>query len=305
MTNLEGGDFFVGLTGLKLSSDEIDLGDGISLSRTYAKFLSPLTLVNTELKPGIEMDPVTGEPMFPKPAMWHMSQNSSEITSQIRVPATYAEKVDGKFEVARFIVSIMRLWVDPSIGLHVVSNTSFSRLCGEMESNRVVVFPVETFPRQFQLMLSDEDSSSAEERVGWVKENWRVAHGLYRSSPEFRMALDSLDQGQFINNHALALVSLWGSLEALFSPSTSELKFRVSALIASYLENPGPGRLQMQKRVAKLYDMRSAAAHGKPRHDGNHLLETFDIVRKVLIKMIRRNSVPTKEDLEGILFGVS
>ena len=57
------------------------------------------------------------------------------------------------------------------------------------------------------------------------------------------------------------MVSPWGALEALFSPSTSELKFRVSSLIAAYFEVPGVERVKCQREVAKLYDKRSTAAH--------------------------------------------
>jgi hypothetical protein len=139
----------------------------------------------------------------------------------------------------------------------------------------------------------------------WVQENWKVAHKLYSSSTEFRLAADSLDSGQFVPNHALTLVSLWASLEAIFSPSTSELKFRVSALIAAYLEPPGMKRLELQKQVASLYDLRSAAAHGKPRHEPDHLLKSFELIRKVLLRMIHEASVPTKETLERRLFGAA
>lgn len=64
-------------------------------------------------------------------------------------------------------------------------------------------------------------------------------------------------------------------------------------------------RLELQKQVASLYDMRSAAAHGKSRHKPEHLLKTFELVRKVLIRTIVEKSVPTKETLEDCLFGVS
>jgi hypothetical protein len=100
------------------------------------------------------------------------------------------------------------------------------------------------------------------------------------------------------------LISLWGALEAFFSPSTTELKFRISALIASFLEPPGKQRATLQKDVAKLYDMRSAAAHGKPRHEQADVLNTFNLLRRVLFAFIDDKSVPTKDELEARLFGV-
>jgi hypothetical protein len=134
-------------------------------------------------------------------------------------------------------------------------------------------------------------------------DHWTATHQLLNGNSEFALAVEAIDTGQFVQSTALALVSLWGALEALFSPSTSELKFRVSALIAAFLEPPGTGRATLQKEIAKLYDKRSAAAHGKPKHQPEDLLATFNLLRRVLIKMISSGKVPSKDDLEGMLFG--
>jgi len=147
------------------------------------------------------------------------------------------------------------------------------------------------------------ETSSILESLTWVQANWRAALKLYTSSSEFRLAADALDAAQFIENEALALVSLWAAMEALFSPSTTELKFRVSALIASFLEEPGEARRTRQKLVAHLYDKRSAAAHGKPRHQSTDLVASFELLRKILIKMIHHKGVPNKEELDALLFG--
>jgi|SRR5712691_1739992 len=82
---------------------------------------------------------------------------------------------------------------------------------------------------------------------------------LIGESAEFALAVDALSSGQFVRSSALILDSLWGALEALFSPSTTELKFRVSSLIAAFLEPFGNSRGLQQKQIAKLYDKRSAA----------------------------------------------
>ena len=126
---------------------------------------------------------------------------------------------------------------------------------------------------------------------------------MYQSHAEFRLAIDALDHGQFEPNPSLSLVALWGAIEALFSPSTSELKFRVSSLVASFLEPPGSSRLLKQRRVAALYDQRSAAAHGKPKHTPEHLLESFELMRALLIRITELGEVPTKAQLEERMFG--
>ena len=105
-----------------------------------------------------------------------------------------------------------------------------------------------------------EHGDAGDEQIEGVKRRWRATHRLMNDSPEFALAAAAIESGQFIQNSALTLVSLWGALEALFSPSTTELKFRVSALIAAFLEPPGNSRLSLQKNIAKLYDKRSSAS---------------------------------------------
>lgn len=288
-------ELFAGLTSLELPEEPVALGRGLLLSKTHAKFLTPLSLVNTSA-PSVD-------PLRPKPAYWQVNRREYEVTAELWIPNTVAASFKERFEIAQFVVLMLRLWSDPGIGLHVISSHRFGALCDLPDNDRPVLIPVETHPRHFQ--LGTIDPSSVLSSLGWVKENWQTAHSLYNASTEFRLAADSLDSGQFVPNHALTLVSLWAALEAIFSPSTTELKFRVSALIAAYLKPPGDARLEFQKQVASLYDMRSAAAHGKPRHQGDHLLQTFELVRKVLIKMIHDKGVPTKEELERRLFGAA
>jgi hypothetical protein len=59
----------------------------------------------------------------------------------------------------------------------------------------------------------------------------------------------------------------------------------------------------LQKEIAKLYDKRSAAAHGKPKHDEEDLLASFNLLRRVLMTIIENKNVPSREDLEDLLFG--
>ena len=295
MHPLDDADLHAGLTGLELATELVDLGDGVLLVPTHAKFLTPLTLINTS--------PPSTDPLKPKPAFWQMGAREKDITAQLIIPRHVAKSFDERFELARFAVLVLRLWSDPGIGLHVVSSHRFEELCELPDNDRPFIVPIETRPRHFPLGTIDPTSVLAS--LKWVQENWRAAHKLYSSSTEFRLAADSLDAGQFVPNHALTLVSLWASLEAIFSPSTSELKFRVSALIAAYLEPPSAKRLELQKQVASLYDMRSAAAHGKPRHEPEHLLKSFELVRRVLLRMIHEAAVPTKELLERRLFSAA
>ncbi|MCO4881943.1 hypothetical protein VOI32_36405 [Paraburkholderia caribensis] len=68
---------------------------------------------------------------------------------------------------------------------------------------------------------------------------------------------------------------------------------------------PGEERLALQREIFELYDKRSAAAHGKPKHNDTHLVQTFNILQRVLVRMIEDNEVPSKAALNNMLLGAS
>ena len=291
---LEQADLYFGLTELQLKDSKIDLGNGILLHSAYAKFLSTPMLVNT--------DDITASLNKARPAYWQLKGGKpSEVTAELVIPANAAPSFDERFKLAKLIVFLIRLWTNPAIGLHVFSNYPLSSLTNLMDDVKPTIVPVEIHERYFHLGLVD--NTKIVTSLTWIQENWKSALNLYKTSSEFRLAADALDSGQFIQNTALTLVLIWGALEAIFSASSGELKFRASSLIASYLEPPGVSRIEMQKHVAALYDKRSAAAHGKPRHENDDLVQTFELLRKVIIRLIHEGAVPSKSDLEQYLFG--
>lgn len=185
----------------------------------------------------------------------------------------------------------------------VISNLSFSTAATAAD-NETRFLPLEIETRYFPLE-APEGIVLTPDRLSWVREHWSTAIEMRENHAELRLAMDALDRGQFIPNYALTIVSLWAALEALFSPAKTELRFRVSALIASYLKESGEERQNLHKRIMRLYEDRSAAAHGLANSRPEGLLETFELLRQVVLKMIGERHVPSKEDLEASLFGVT
>jgi Apea-like HEPN len=294
---------YIGLTDLPLGEENFDFGHGIFLRGADATFMSSLLLVNTDetsqqTKVGtLDKD---GRVPLPSPAFWQFGGKKTRITAELAIPNTIHPTLSQQYALARFIGSVLRLWTNPAIRLHAMSAHPFTELI-RLDGNRPYLVPLESFKQHSRLGLVE--TATMLESLAWVQANWRTAHRLYSSSTEFRLASDALDAAQFVENEALALVSLWAAIEALFSPSTAELKFRVSALIASFLEAPGSARRSRQKEIAHLYDKRSAAAHGKPRHQNADLVATFELLRRILIKMIQQGDVPSKDHLDALLFG--
>lgn len=282
---------FFGLHGLQLPEAGCDLGNGVVVRKTYAHIFAPFMVA---FAPPEELTKH-------HPGPWSSASGgiSYDISAELVVPIENEGGTDKAIQIARVILFLLRLGVNPAITLPVFSNLAFDR--ENANEKHQALYPFEVQNRFFALSVEEEAASF--ESLKWVQDYWLVTQELLKKSPEFALAKEAIDQGQFIQNTTLTLVSLWGALEALFSPSTSELRFRVSALIASFLEKPGPSRRELQKKVAKLYDKRSAAAHGRPKHDQQHLLETFNLLRNVLFKIIESGYVPNNEQLDIMLFG--
>jgi len=282
---------YVGLSNIDLGTRRIELGRGIIIEGTFAHLMSPMLLAFAK--------PMDGGP-HPGPWKSITSTDGHDISAQISIPIAAGKDEADCVHIGAIIVALMRLRCDPAIAMVAFSKLPFASLKFFAGSTAPVV-PLEVTPRSFPLMNARGEKAS--DTIGWVASNFETTVALRAKHQEFRVASAALDSAQFISNDALALISLWGALEALFSPSKAELRFRVSALIAAYLNEPGPGRLEAQKRIAVLYDKRSAAAHGQPRHVADDLVASFELLRSCLMKMIVEGTVPTKDQLENRLFG--
>ncbi len=291
MAALFEGNVYAGLSNLELNEQTLDLGKGVTLTKTYAHLTAPFLMAFKPAPPGGH-----------HPAPWKAASGgfNFDINAELLIPKNFEKKFISKIGVAQTIVFLIRLEINPSTTLPVLSNYPFSSM-PEVDDKKVKLVPFEVQPRYFCLKV--DNGRMTTEAAAWIKERWQVTHKLINASPEFSLAVEALNNGQFVRNTGLTMVSLWGALEALFSPSVSELKFRVSSLIAAFLEPPGEARYILQQEIARLYDKRSAAAHGKPRHETQDLLDTFTLLRRVLTEIIDCGKIPQKNELEGRLFG--
>ena len=284
------GDLHVGIAGLPMNVAAYDLGEGITISQTYAHLMAHFMMA-------FEPPPT---PNATHPAPWKPTTNNASYMADISADLLIPGRLSNRIETAKTILFLIRLRVNPAAIIAVLANNSFSEL-RTLPDHFCTIIPFEVIPRYFP--LESEENIASPFKLLWVRNNWQHTHKMITDSPEFSLAVAALTAGQFVFNHSLILLSLWGALEALFSPSTTELKFRVSSLIAAYLEEPGEQRLALQKQVSKLYDRRSSAAHGKPDHHADDVLETFNLLRRVLAAIVDLKHVPTKDELEKRLFG--
>jgi hypothetical protein len=282
---------FFGLHGLQLPGPSFELGRSIIIRKTYASIFAPFMVAFAP--------PESPDKHHPGPWSAASGGVSYEISAELVIPIGQERGSNECLQIARIILFLLRLGVNPAITLPVFSNMAFSKESAEAKDQTLHLFEVQR--RSFALAV--DESAATGKSLGWVKENWETVEKLVNSSSKFALASEAIDQGQFVQNTALTLVSLWGALEALFLTDRSELSFRVSSLIASFLEAPGDDRKERQKKIAGLYGKRSAAAHGTPKHSEHHVLDSFNLLREVLFKIIERGSVPTSDQLNSMLFG--
>jgi hypothetical protein len=270
----------------------MELGEGVVLSKTYAHLMAPFIMAFAPAHEGKH-----------HPGAWKTIESgiAYDITSQLSVPVTFGKSVDDRLLALMIVVFSIRLWFDPSVIARVASTHAFADLpaLGDATGH---LRPLEVLPRYFSLGV--QDSSLREPGMALVRDNWVATLELYKKSSAFRLAVDAMTTGQFIQNTTQTLVSLWAALEGIFSPNKeAELRFRVSSLIACYLHPAGDGRMTAQKAIMRLYDMRSSAAHGATNHGDHDLVETFNLVRSVLVKIIQTRHVPAQHELRELMFG--
>jgi hypothetical protein len=286
-------DLYAGISGLTLNTPEVSLGYGVVLRQTYAYLFSSHMVAFSPAMPG-----------QPHPGPWQSANGgiAYEITAELFIPEKTTNTLGNTDGIAHSIAFTLRLGVNPATSLAVFSNRPLTA-SAQSSDKRAWITSVEIECRRFPLTtpygVLDEATAK------WAADRWPTLLRFSVENSEFALMVDALNLGQYIHRPSLTMVSLWAALEALFSPSTSELKFRVSLLIAAYLEPPGESRQLRAKSVSKLYDKRSSAAHGKPSKETSPLLDTFNLAREVIIKILNEKRIPTKQDLENNLYGVA
>lgn len=161
--------------------------------------------------------------------------------------------------------------------------------------------PFEIAPRIFSA-VEDTKYELELDFLKWIKDRWLVGGHLLCSDPKLYAAIKAFDAAYLHGRTSSSLLAIWGAIEQLFSPSGGEIRFRVSSLLASYLEPPGERRLELFETIMKLYNQRSIAAHTANEIEHGPLIQTFVIMRNALIKIIENGHVPSQKELEKMLF---
>ena len=290
-----------GVTGATLQVNNFCFGKGVTIASTYAHLMAPYIMAFER-----------AQPSQPNPAPWKTVEGgmSFDIEAELYVPLDFSP-TDWFSRVGTmwWLTTLLKLRATPRLFTPVVSNTPFSK-SSQFDANSRV-WPVEVYTHRLLIEPAAQDIVSLD-ALNWVRDYWFNGGLLMNQNPELSMLGMALERCAYAGSPSLAMLLLWGALENLFGPGRDELRFRISTLIACYLEPPGETRLRLQEEVAGLYDSRSAVTHGRKlitygwTIDGDDpLVPTYKLARRVFLKILEENHVPANQELLARLFGVN
>jgi len=276
---------YAGFSGIELAMPEYDLGEGLRLRRTYAHLMAPFLMAFAPPGPGGY-----------HPAPWSAARGGFgfDIHVELEVPSGIEQH-----DLVWLIAALIRVGYAPYAIVPVVADRPFAEI--PTSKSEPDLRPLEIRSRIFR---ATERSLArlGETELGWVRRVWPSTARLMAANGKFASAFRAFDSGTITGKTSAMLLALWAAIEQIFAPSPGELRFRVASALASYLEPPGSERLALYRRILKLYDQRSLAAHTAKDVDKSALIETYVLARNALVKMIDEGRIPTKEDLEELVF---
>jgi hypothetical protein len=276
MKSPDNSDLYGGVAGVRLDGPGCDLGEGVQIRPTFAHLMAPFLMAFAPAEAG-----------KPHPAPWRAVSGglAIDIKAEIFIPKEFSlPKWFDRVNTVWWLAALLRIKVSQLIRVPVMASSRYESIAA-LPENDVTFWPVET---ESQHLLLDEKPRVVvtPADLDWVREHWIRGGQMAHDSEPFNLLVQAFADANRSHSPALAMVSLWAAVERLFSPARTELRFRVSALIASYLEAPGIARHGVQRDVARLYDARSAAAHGGSDDLASEVRETYRLVRRILVAIL-------------------
>jgi hypothetical protein len=284
---------YAGIAGVRMTAERVELGHGVVLTQTFAHFMAPFLMAFAPKQKG-----------QPHPGPWSAVSGGIglDIHVQLYVPSSFKEaNFFNRLNTVWWITALIRLRGAFRSHVPIIADRPFADVPASWSDAQML--PVEVLPRH--LTSDNARAELSNEDIEWLKNVWLSGGHLMDSSATFNDAFQALDGAGGMPTRAVALLAVWGALEHLFSPAKQELRFRVAANIAAYLEPPGAKRHALHRQIMKLYDARSTVAHGTTLKAPDAWSETYALANRVLMKILAHGYVPSKEDLERELFAPS
>jgi hypothetical protein len=149
-----------------------------------------------------------------------------------------------------------------------------------------------------------------QEDIEWIM-NHHFALGKLFHEGKMEFIIDVFDTMCY-PNPKVQLVLIWAAIEAIIKPEKNEAKrtglrhsirSRCSMILCDSLEEQG----KMYEKIGTLYDLRSDTVHGKDLSLGEiqeddviGLVDSFSLLKDLLISIIEKGSIPTKKELGAL-----
>lgn len=197
-----------------------------------------------------------------------------------------------------WIISALRTRSQVDILVPAVAAVSWD-VIPAVDADACKVHPLEDVPAARRL---DSQAALSVEALDWVNAQLDSWINLLEQ-PAFRLAVDAMTTHHHHANLRMSAAALWSGFEALFGVS-SELRFRLALLAAAYLEDRGPTRVSLYRRIKKIYDYRSKAVHGGATTDEmlvEHIIEVRYLLSRLLCRMTEQCRHPSTDEFEVLL----
>ncbi len=267
------------LSGVQLDCESFDLGNGASLSRTYVHLMAHPILAFKPAEKG-KHSPGPWQNVLARPGT-----TSVNLLAELAVPRNETAPTL-HHEWASWITFLLRFMTDRIVTMTLISPLDCRALAnGDTQATLIEPVPVRS-----------GHSTISAEMATWLKEHWYASFDLSKNDALAYAAASIYHSHRTTED--LGLVAVWAAFERLFSTNAPELKYRVCTNLAAFLEPAGEARYVLFKRLAKLYDDRSNAAHGSPLKNPLAYKESASLASRAILRIIELNCVPDKDYLE-------
>ncbi len=198
------------------------------------------------------------------------------------------------------IIAALRIHCGLDFIVPMVANHSWSSIAA-LEQDSLKIHMIEDYPRA---QIFDNSEALQRTDLEWLEKYFVNVLDLIWKHPSINIAIEAISLFHQQVSLRMSVIALWAGIEAIFG-ITSELRYRLAIEIAAYLEVDNKDRVNLYKKIKKMYDIRSKAVHGSNIDEKiiiEHIKETKSILRRILIKSIEANNLPSHEEFEYSVF---
>lgn len=268
---------------------------GLSVECDKYDFSRVAVLRRVEAPPGeIEL----AQALHRKSLLSAVARHMHSVTHELAVACDGEIFDQSNMNLGWWIISALRTRSQVDILVPAVADVSWD-VIPAVEADACRIQLLEDVPAARRL---DVRTAVSVDALDWVNAQLKSWINLLER-PAFRLAVDAMTTHHHHANLRMSAAALWSGFEALFGIN-SELRFRLASLAAAYLEDRGPERVSLYRRIKKLYDYRSKAVHGGATTDEmlvDHIIEVRCLLSRLLCRMTEQCCQPSIDEFEVLL----